>query len=81
MSVCHHTMLECLCVVTLCKFVSLSVFHHTSGGQIGERDSVNEANKYVSEANRYVGEVNRYVGEARKLPAGARIWACRALKF
>ena len=35
--------------------------------QIGERDSVSEANRYVSEAN-------RYVGEAKKRPTGARIW-------
>ena len=41
-------MLVCVCVVTLQE------------GQIGERDSVSEA--------------NRYVGGARKCPAGARIW-------
>ena len=29
LSVCRHTMLECLCVVTLCQSVSLSVCHHT----------------------------------------------------
>ena len=54
-SVSHFCLLVCVCVVTL------------QGGQIGERDSVSEANRYVSEAN-------IYVGEERKRPAGARIW-------
>ena len=57
----------CVCVVTQTNFCLCVCVVTLQGGQIGERDSVSEAKKYVSEAN-------RYVGEARKRPAGARIW-------
>ena len=64
----------CVCVVTQTNFCLCVSSHYVSQlvcvcgvtlqeGQIGERDSVSEA--------------NRYVGEERKHPAGARIWARR----
>ena len=66
------SLLVCLCVVTLCQSVSLSVCRHTSG-QIGERVINRVGGKTwgwdkqvprrggisVSEANRYVGEAPR----------------------
>ena len=67
------------------------------GGQIGERvtnrmggtNGVGRINMGLGQAgggDKQVGgisvsKVNRYVGEARKRPAGARIWARRALKL
>ena len=61
----------CVCVVKqtnfcLCVFVITVCVVTLQGLQIGETDSVSEANRYLSEAN-------RYIGEARKRPAGARI--------
>ena len=46
----------CVCVVTQTNFCLCVCVVTLQVGQIGERDSVSEANRYVSEANRYVGE-------------------------